>query len=70
MRWGCWNPTFFKPFNDWEMDDMESLSCQIGGRRVIEGVEDKVRWTWSKNGLFSVKSLYKALVQRMPSSFP
>ena len=35
-----------------------------------EGVEDRVRWTRSKNGLFSVKSLYKASEQRMPSSFP
>ena len=70
MGGGCWNPTFFGPFIDWEMDDLESLLCRIGGRRVIEGVEDRVRWTWSKNGLFSVKSLYKDLVQRMPSSFP
>ena len=70
MGGGCWNPTSFRPFNNWEMDDVESLLCRIGGRRVIEGVEDKVRWSSSKNGLFSVKSLYKALEQRMPSSFP
>ena len=43
MGGGCWNPTFFRPFNDWEMDDVESLLCRIGRRRVIEGVEDKVQ---------------------------
>ena len=43
MGGGCRNPTFFKPFNDWEMDDVESLLCQIGGRRVIEVVEDRVQ---------------------------
>ena len=52
------------------MDDVESLLCRIGGRRVIEGVEDIVRWIGSKNGLFSIKSLYKALEQKTPSSFP
>ena len=41
MGGGCWNHTFFRPFNDWEMDDVESLLCWIGGRR--EGVEDKVQ---------------------------
>ena len=39
----CWNPTFVRPFNDWELDDVESLFCRIGGRRVIEGVEDRVQ---------------------------
>ena len=67
---GCWNPTFVRHFNNWEMDDVESLLCWIGWRRVIEGVEDKVRLIGSKNGLFSIKSLYKALEQRTPSSFP
>ena len=44
--------------------------CWIGGRRVIEGVEDRVWWIGSKIGLFSIKSLYKALEQRTLSSFP
>ena len=43
MGGGCWNPTFLRPFNNWEMDDVESLMCWIGGRRVIEGVEDRVQ---------------------------
>ena len=43
MGGGFWNPTFLIPFNDWEMDAVESLLCRIGGRRVIEGVEDRVQ---------------------------
>ena len=70
MGGDCWNPTFVRPFNNWEMDDVESLLCRIEGRSVIEGVDNMVRRTRSKNGLFSVKSLYKDLEQRTPSSFP
>ena len=33
-------------------------------------MEDTVQWTGSKNGLFSVKSLYKALDHRTLFSFP
>ena len=28
---------------------------------MIEGVEDTFRWTWTKNGLFSSKSMYRVL---------
>ena len=42
MGGGCWNPSFVRPFNDWKMDDVESLLCRIGGRRVIEGVDPKM----------------------------
>ena len=67
---GCWNPTFVRSFNDWEMEDVESLLGLLGGRKVIEGVEDTVWWMGSKNGLFAGNSLYKALVHITLFSFP
>ena len=40
---------------------MEHFLLRLQGRRVYSDVEDQVVWTKSKNGRFSVKSLYKAL---------
>ena len=27
---GGWNPIFTKSFNDWEVDEVESLLCRLG----------------------------------------
>ena len=37
---------------------------------MIEGVQDTVRWMGTKNGLFAIKSMYRALQQRTHFSFP
>ena len=37
---------------------------------MSEGMEDTVQWTGAKNGLFSMKCIYKALVQRTVICFP
>ena len=63
-------PVFSRSFNDWEMEDVESFLGRIGKKRVIEGVEDTVRWAGAKNGMFSVKSMYSVLQQRSVISFP
>ena len=48
----CWNPTSIKSFNNWEMENVERLLLWLREGRVIEGVEDMVRWIATKNGLF------------------
>ena len=48
----CWNPTSIKSFINWEMEDVERLLLWLGEGRVIEGVEDMVRWIETNNGLF------------------
>ena len=40
---------------------MERLFCCLDGKKVNVGEEDRVRCMDSKDGLFSVKSLYRAL---------
>ena len=52
------------------MEDVESILCWIGEKRVFEGAEDTVWWMRAKNGMFHVKSMYKALQQRTLISFP
>ncbi|KAL6348179.1 hypothetical protein AAG906_002801 [Vitis piasezkii] len=51
---GGWNPCFLRAFNDWEVED----------------VEDKVSWTETKSGKFSVKSLYLAIEAGGSARFP
>ena len=58
---GVWVPRFSRQLNDWEVFNMEHFLLRLQGRRVYSDVEDQIVWTKSKDGRFSVKSLYKAL---------
>ncbi|RVW12477.1 hypothetical protein CK203_093457 [Vitis vinifera] len=58
---GGWNPCFSRSFNDWEMEAVASLLSVLQGKRLNVGMEDSVVWNASKNGSFSVKSLYNTL---------
>ena len=49
---------------------MERLLCCLGRKKVNLDEEDKMRWMDSKDGNFSVKSLYRALKSDSPVSFP
>ncbi|RVW38191.1 hypothetical protein CK203_106221 [Vitis vinifera] len=69
-RWGGWTPCFNRPFNDWELEEMERLLCCLDGKKVRVDEEDRVRWMDSKDGFFSVKSLYRALQPVFLASFP
>ena len=60
-RGGSRTPHFNRPFNDWELKEMERLFCCLDGKKVSVDEEDRVRWIDSKDGVFSVKSLYRAL---------
>ncbi|RVX14074.1 hypothetical protein CK203_011217 [Vitis vinifera] len=69
-RRGSWTPTFNGPFNDWEMEEVGRLLCYLEGKMVRVDEEDRVRWVKSKDGVFSVKSLYKALQPVSSTLFP
>ncbi|RVX12503.1 hypothetical protein CK203_011516 [Vitis vinifera] len=57
-RKGSWSPCFTRPFNDWEIEE------------VSVDEEDRVRWMESKDGVFSIKSLYRVLQPVSLVSFP
>ncbi|RVW65636.1 Transposon TX1 uncharacterized 149 kDa protein [Vitis vinifera] len=59
--YGGWSPYFSRPFNDWEMEAVVSLLSILQGKRLFVELEDRVLWNASKNGIFSVKSLYNTL---------
>ena len=68
--WGGWNPCFLRAFNDWEIEEASSFMEQLHRSRVIEVVEDRVSWTETKSGNFSVKSLYLAMEAGGSTRFP
>ncbi|KAJ9682276.1 hypothetical protein PVL29_018248 [Vitis rotundifolia] len=69
-RGGSWTPRFNRPFNDWELEEVERLLCCLDGKKVRVDEEDRVRWMDSKDGDFLVKSLYRALQLVSLASFP
>ena len=56
-----WTPLFARAFNDWEIDLVERLLQKIQAFRVQREEEDRVIWTASNNGVFSVRSLYSMM---------
>ena len=53
--------SFSRAFNDWKIEMVECFILKIQAFRVQREDEDKVVWTTSKSGAFSVKSLYSIL---------
>ena len=47
---GGWNLRFFRPFNDWELDETQRLISSISGNIVRQRVEDKILWDVNKKG--------------------
>ena len=67
---GSWSPRFTRPFNDLEVDELESLLLCLCGKRVNMEKEDRVQWTTMKSCKFYVKSLYKTLKLDSSVYFP
>ncbi|RVW92306.1 putative ribonuclease H protein [Vitis vinifera] len=65
-----WTPLFSRAFNDWEIEMVERFMLKIQAFRVQREDEDKVVWTASKSGAFSVKSLYSILEPGGSPLFP
>nr|CAN82017.1 hypothetical protein VITISV_003416 [Vitis vinifera] len=65
-----WTPLFARAFNDWEIDLVEHLLQKIHAFRVQREEEDRVIWTASNDGAFSIKSLYSILERGGSSMFP
>ena len=40
---GCWNPTFIKLFDDWEMEHIGILLFRLKEKRVNEGVKNPIQ---------------------------
>ena len=67
---GSWNPLFSRHFNDWEMEEVESLLRKLHPLVLNRDVEDVLSWKNSKKGSFSVRSLYCSLTKGSSEPFP
>ncbi|RVW65556.1 Argininosuccinate lyase, chloroplastic [Vitis vinifera] len=67
---GGWTPRFLRPFNDWEVEEVERFLSSIQGKRLNADVEDRMVWKETKNEIFTVKSLYNSLVYSCAVPFP
>ena len=52
------------------MEEVQRLLSHIGQEGVVDEVEDKIFRMDTKDGFFSVKSIYKALQPRSIEPFP
>ena len=52
------------------MEEAERLLCGLGRYTLEEEVADEVRWKLTKAGVFTVKSMYKALQMSTIQPFP
>ncbi|RVW67933.1 hypothetical protein CK203_064387 [Vitis vinifera] len=67
---GGWNPRFLRPFNDWEVEEVESFLLIIQGKRLNADLEDWMVWKETKEGIFSVKSCFNSLDHSSAVLFP
>ena len=67
---GCWNPHFSRHFNDWELEEVESLFWKFHPLVVRREVEDALSWKESRDDIFSVRFLYLSLMRAYSDPFP
>ena len=65
-----WTPLFSRALNDWEIEMVEQFMLKIQAFKVQRENEDKVVWTTSRSGDFSIKSQYSTLEPGGSSLFP
>ena len=51
-RRGSWTPSFNRPFNDWEMEEVGRLLCCLDGKMVRVDEEDRVSGWNQRMGFF------------------
>ena len=56
---GCWSPTFLRPLNDWELEEMTRFLHTLHDPNFRPMGEDKLMLKTIKEKGFSVKSMYK-----------
>ena len=67
---GDWNPWFSRFFNDRELHKCASYSPTIQKQKVYPGEKDRLVRNQSKDGCFSIKSLYGVMEGMREGIFP
>ena len=67
---GCWSPTFLRPLNDWELEEMIKFLHILHDQNFRPTGEDKLLLKTVKEKGFSVKSMYKGFDISPTFDFP
>ena len=67
---GGWSPVFLRPFNDWEMDEVERFLLFLQNRKIRSFQEDRLILKETRPDGFSVRLMYRKLIHSLPTDFP
>ena len=67
---GVWTPCFVRPFNDWEVEEIQNLLQALQDKRIFPNQDDLMLMRGAKDGCFSVKLFYKLLFGSNSIVFP
>ena len=67
---GCWSPTFLRPLNDWELEEMVRFLQTLHDQNFWPMGEDQLLLKDVKEKGFSVKIMYKGFDTSLAFDFP
>ena len=67
---GGWSPVFLRPFNDWEMEEVERFLHFLHNKKIRPVQEDRLLLKESITDGFSVRHMYHKLMFFPPLDFP
>ena len=67
---GGWSPVFLRPFNDWEMEEVERFFLFIHNKKIRPVQEDRLLLKDSITDGFSIRHMYRKLMISPPLDFP
>ena len=67
---GGWSPVFLRPFNDWEMEEVERFFIFLHNKKIRPDQEDRLLLRDSSTDGFSVRHMYRKLMFAPLLDFP
>ena len=67
---GGWTPVFLRPFNDWELEEVERFLHFLHNKKIRPFQEDRLLLKESISDGFSVRHMYRMLAYSPPLDFP
>ena len=70
MEVGGWSPVFLRPFNDWELEEVDRFLLFLHNKKISSIQEDRLLLKESTTVGFSVRHMYRKLMFSPPLDFP
>ena len=66
---GGWSPVFLRPFNDWEVEEVERFLHFLHNKKIRPFQEDRLLLKETMTDGFSVRLMYRKLIYSLPTDF-